>query len=72
MPGLDFYLEAFGELQTERPIGMAAGQIPWYSVLIYAEHHGVDDPDEFDRFLKLIRAMEMVKMQHEKEKAAND
>lgn len=35
-----------------------AGFIPFEAVDRYAERHGIDDPDEFDEFTRLIRALD--------------
>lgn len=58
LPGLDFYMQAYRELLPDRQIGMAVGMIPWYNIKQYAAHHGVDCPNEFDRFLRYIRTLE--------------
>ena len=68
LPGLDFYFTAFQELQSERPIGMAAGCIPWSSIINWAAFHGLDDPDEVDTLITYTRAMESTMRQHEERK----
>ena len=65
LPGLDFFFQAFTELQTERQIGMAAGPIPWYSIIKWAEFHGLKDPDDIDVLMRHIRSMETVQREHE-------
>jgi hypothetical protein len=52
-----FEWEAFGQLATDRTIGMEAGAIPWSSIDRYARRYRIDE-DEFDRFARLIRAMD--------------
>lgn len=69
LPGLDFFFQAFTELQSERQIGMAAGPIPWYSIIKWAEFHGMTDPDDIDVLLRYIRAMEATQRECE---AKND
>jgi hypothetical protein len=54
---LAFEWVAFAELNSDRPVGMTAGQIPWSSIDRYAERHGLG-LDEFDRFYRLISAMD--------------
>lgn len=68
LPGLDFYMQAYMELLPDRQIGMAAGMIPWYNIKQYACHHGVDCPNEFDRFLRYIRTLESTHRQFEDSK----
>ncbi|WP_185982979.1 phage tail assembly chaperone [Aureimonas mangrovi] len=58
-PHLLPFWEAFHELSTDRPIGMAgAGPIPFTSIDRYASRFGFDDANEFDRLLRMIRAMD--------------
>jgi hypothetical protein len=57
-PHLAFEWEAFGELSTDRSIGFGRGPIPWSAIDRYAGRHGIDDPDEHARFVRLIRAMD--------------
>lgn len=40
-------------------MGMGIGPVAWTAVDRYAERYGVDDPDEYDRFVRLMRAMDM-------------
>jgi len=57
-PHLDLEWGAFGELSTDRPIGFGRGPIPWSAIDRYAWRHGINDPDEHARFVRLIRAMD--------------
>jgi len=61
-PDLDLHLvfvwEAFWELSTCRPVGMTTGSIPWTAINEYAVRYEVNSPDEFDRFVKLLYAMD--------------
>lgn len=42
LPGLDWYLRAFYELSTCRPIGYGAvGSIPWTAIVQYGHLHGL-------------------------------
>lgn len=59
MPGLDFYLSAFNELSTCRPIGMAAGPIPWTAIVAYAQSYGMDEEAE-DYLRQMVRALDGV------------
>lgn len=56
-PHLHFHWEAFGELSTERQIGMGIGPIPWSAIKAYAEEFGIVG-DEFESFLHIMRAMD--------------
>ena len=44
---------------------MAQGKIPWYSIIRYAHHYGVYDPDNIETIIRYIRALEYVQMKHE-------
>lgn len=50
-PAMDhpFYMEAFWELDTERPIGMAIGRIPASKIKAYADDpiFGMSDDEKF-------------------------
>lgn len=67
-PGADEYLNAFWELSTDRPIGMAAGAIPFTSIDRYAARFGVDDPDEFQSLLRAIRACDGAWLDYQRSK----
>ncbi|XUM25114.1 phage tail assembly chaperone (plasmid) [Bradyrhizobium oligotrophicum S58] len=56
-PHLLFEWEAFGELRTDRPVGLESGAIPWGAINAFALRHDIMG-DEFARFLRLIRAMD--------------
>ena len=58
-PHLLFHWSAFGNLTSDRQMGMGIGPVAWTAVDRYAERYGVDDPDEYDRFVRLMRAMDM-------------
>lgn len=68
LPGLEFYLQAYNELLHDRQIGMAAGSIPWSSIVAWAKLHGFDSPDEIDDLINHIRVMERTVREHEEEK----
>lgn len=57
-PHLQFHYVAFWELSTDRQIGFGIGPLPWSAIDRYAGRFGIDDPDEFDRFKRLMRAMD--------------
>lgn len=69
-PGLDLYMDAFVELSTCRSyIGMngTAGPIPYLAIDRYAERIGLDDPDEFEYFLGLVRRLDDAFLKHLRE-----
>jgi len=41
-PGLEFFIDAFWQLNSCRAIGMAAGPIPWTAAYQYGLAHGLD------------------------------
>ena len=55
--GLQFYLEAFRSLRSDRQIGMGIGPIPWSAIERYATRHNLDN-DELETFERHMRAME--------------
>lgn len=55
---LHFHWRAFNRLSTDRPVAFGAGPIPWTAIDRYAERHHLADPDEYERFETLIRAMD--------------
>jgi hypothetical protein len=61
--GLDEYYSAFWRLHTDRQIGMGIGQIPWTSMVNYADREEMD-AEEFLRFETLIRAMDDAYLEH--------
>jgi len=55
-----FVWRAFHDLSGDRPIGMGgAGRIPFTAIDRYAARFGIDARDEFERFMALIRAMDL-------------
>lgn len=57
-PHLFFEWRAFRDLNTDRPVAFGCGPIPWMAIDRYASRFSLDAPDEFGRFLRLIRAMD--------------
>lgn len=70
-PHLAFYSEAFADLSTDRPLGAmgGAGPIPWSAIDRYAARHEIDDPDDFDRLRRMIRAQDRAYLDHVAEEA---
>jgi hypothetical protein len=59
--------EAFDQLSTDRPVGLSRGAIPWSSIDRYAVRHSIKAED-FDRFCRLIRAMDAAYLAYLKDK----
>lgn len=51
-------MTAFCELQSDRPVGMSVGQIPWSSIIKWCDFHGLYDSDDVNTLIRYIRAME--------------
>lgn len=56
--GLEFYLQAFFDLDSERSQGMGLGRIPWLAIKAYAAHYDLDD-EQSDALIYFIRAMDI-------------
>lgn len=54
--GLDFYLDAFRDLNSCRPSGLDLSPIPFTAVVEYFRIYAIDD--DFDEFAYLIRHMD--------------
>ena len=57
LPGDDWFMGAFWDLSTERPIGMGSGPIPWSALLRYAAYAGLT-PGTMLLFRTVIHAMD--------------
>jgi DNA-binding transcriptional regulator YhcF (GntR family) len=55
--GLNLYLQAFFELDSERSHAMAATSIPWSSIAAYSKYFDFDEEQSEDLFL-FIRKMD--------------
>lgn len=55
--GLDLYLQAFFELNCDRPIGMVAGPIPWTAMAAYAKYHELDT-EQSEELFYFLREMD--------------
>jgi hypothetical protein len=51
---LDFYTEAFTELGTCRPVGMALAPIPFTAIIEYSRLYELDDIEEFAYLMRLM------------------
>lgn len=70
--GLEFYIQAYVELIYDRQAGMTVGYIPWHIIKTYAEHHGITCPNEFDKFLRYIRALENTQRKFDEKKVTTN
>lgn len=54
------YWVAFWELSSDRPLGGmgGVGSISFSSIDRYAQRFGITDPDEFRRFLRIVRSLD--------------
>jgi hypothetical protein len=71
---LAFVWRAFGDLAGDRQLGAAGmvGPLMFTAIDRYAERHGITDPDSFDRFVLLLRAMDDAYREHVAEKNEQD
>jgi hypothetical protein len=68
---LQFVWAAFWELGSDRPVTMGGvGAIPFSAIDRYAQRAGVDDPDQFARFLQLIRCLDAPYLAHVNKKSS--
>lgn len=68
LPGLEIYWAAYFELQSDRPIGMGLGPIPWSSIVKWAEINGLTDLHDITVLTGFIRAMEAADREFEEKK----
>lgn len=55
--GFEYYVDAFRELNTSRPVGLDLAAIPFTAIVDYFKIYGIGD---FDEFLYVIRRMDDV------------
>lgn len=67
LPGLHLYFQAFMDLTTCRAPG---GSIPWTAMHDWARIHGLSTVAEFDRFVALIKAMDVAYLTFQKDRSA--
>lgn len=61
--GLDLYLSAFFDLESDRQIGMGIGPIPWNVVNEYAKTYHFDD-EQSTKLFRYVKAMDVVYLSH--------
>jgi hypothetical protein len=65
LPECLFAYRAFGDLASDRSAhDTALGAIPWTAIDAYCRRYGIIDPDEFERTIALIRAMEEAEIKY--------
>lgn len=56
---LRFAWDAFWFLMGDRALSLGTvGPIHWVAISVYADRAGVSDPDQFDRLVRLVKAMD--------------
>jgi len=65
--GLQFYLNAFYELESERVVGLDLGPIPRHAILNYARELGCDE-EEFDDLYFFVRHLDVTFLKHRAKK----
>lgn len=67
---LAFYMDAFVELDTDRPVAFSFGVIPWSVIHTYAKAHELEG-DDYHEFVYLIRTLDMAYVKHVQGKKDN-
>lgn len=65
--GLHFYMLAFNDLESERPVGMDVGPIPRSAMRDYAIELDLTD-EEFDDLYHHVRALDIAYLKHRAKK----
>lgn len=58
LPGLEFYLNGYMNLQADRPVGMSLGPIPWSSIVAWCQLNGIRQNDDIETIIGYFRTME--------------
>lgn len=53
--GFEFFIDAFGELNTSRPSGLGIESIPFTAIVEYSRIYEIED---FDEFIYIIRRLD--------------
>jgi hypothetical protein len=64
----EFYWWAFGELISERPVGMSPGPIPYSAISRFADEHGIRGYERYV-FHYCLRAMDNLHLKRIQERA---
>lgn len=68
--GLELYIEAFFDLDSERQVGFSILPIPWRSIVNYAQVYGFDDEQRED-LIFLVRKMDNAHIERLNKKTQN-
>lgn len=69
--GLELFLNAFFDLDTERQAGLAIGPIPWSKIREYAVAFDFDS-DLTDDLFYFVKALDAAHMKRQKKKKASE
>lgn len=56
--GLEFYLQAFLDLDSSRSLGLSMGPIPWTAINEWAKRHEVEDQEDFDDLVYMVSRLD--------------
>ena len=59
---------AFHEVSHDRSFGYGVGPIPAMSIDAYARRHRIDDPDQYEMLVEVLRALDRVYMEQANKK----
>lgn len=57
LPGLELYLDAYWEVQGDRPSGWSPGRIPWSTIVKFCEQHDLSGEQQ-DRMVYFFNRMD--------------
>ena len=69
--GLEYYLEAYLDLSSDKDVGMGEGPIPWSAINAYATRYDIVD-EEFERLAAMIRTVDSEILNHKQKKHKRD
>lgn len=60
-------MKALNTLAADRPVSlgfgvMLTGRIPFGALLAFARHYAIDDPDEFERFVRIVQQLDALQV----------
>lgn len=65
--GLDYYLDIYLDLCSDKSVGFGEGPIPWSAMDRYARRYNIED-EEFDRLVYIIKYVDSELMQYRQKK----
>ena len=69
LAGLEFYIDAFIDLDTERSHAMGWTRIPWHSIVRYAEFYQLTE-DQSDDLVYFVNKMDLAHIEELEKKDA--